>query len=252
MRKCAQCGKDIPTGNSTCNYCGYNSNNYNQKQSYSFGKSVSGGVRTMNPKGTSKAGKIILIIFFMMFFGPFILAILMMILFGILFAFDVFEEDEVVCPSYCAGEYISGDGYCYCSNTSDDLNEFDDYFDNIDLNDFGNNIHFLETNTDNLENVVNNGEDAVVVVCSRFATTCNEYAVRMVDIAQKNNFNLFVYKYESLNDEEQDKLMDYYMGIYSSYNPLTFIMSDGRMRSAHEDNMTNSEIEMYLTNIGIM
>ena len=67
MRKCAQCGKDIPTGNSSCNYCGYNPGEMNKKSSYSFGKVTNGPKVNLNVNG-SKTGKIILIIFFMYVF----------------------------------------------------------------------------------------------------------------------------------------------------------------------------------------
>ena len=57
MRKCAQCGKDIPSGNTSCNYCGYNPNDINKH--YSFGKTPN-----MNkiPINANKGGKLIITI----------------------------------------------------------------------------------------------------------------------------------------------------------------------------------------------
>ena len=253
MRKCAQCGKDIPTGNSSCNYCGYNPSEINKKGSYSFGKAGS----TPNPNGnSSKIGKIILIIFLVTFFGPFILGIILMIVFGILFANGVFDEETNSCNTYCSGEYQYIGDHCYCSNGEvyDEYGSplYDFEFGDIDFDDVPQNIHLFETNTLNLDRYVNNNETAVVVVCSDFNPSCNEYAIRMIEVARAEGFNLFMYKYELLNQNEQDKLMSYFLGVYDESKPLTFIMSDGKMQSYHEEDMGRSEIKRYLVNNGIM
>lgn len=250
MRKCAQCGKDIPKENSTCNYCGYNSENYNNKAGYSFGQ-PSNYVTYSN--GNNKIGKIILIIVLIVFFGPVIIWFVFMLLF--LFVTLAFEDNNSVdCPSYCNGEYVYKNNECYCAESEifDEYGNSEDNFNDIDFDSLSDNIHIFEMNTLELDRYVNNKEDVVVVVCSDFATSCNEYAIRMLDIAQKENFNLFIYKYELLDEENKDKLLDYYLGVYSEFNPLTFIMSNGKMKKAHEKNMIKSEIEDYLMNNGIM
>lgn len=250
MRKCAQCGKDIPKENSTCNYCGYNSENYNNKAGYSFGQ-PSNYVTYSN--GNNKIGKIILIIVLIVFFGPVIIWFVFMLLF--LFVTLFFEDNNSMdCPSYCNGEYVYKNNECYCAESEifDEYGNSEDNFNDIDFDSLSDNIHIFEMNTLELDRYVNNKEDVVVVVCSDFATSCNEYAIRMLDIAQRKNFNLFIYKYELLDEENKDKLLDYYLGVYSEFNPLTFIMSNGKMKKAHEKNMIKSEIEDYLMNNGIM
>lgn len=253
MRKCAQCGKDIPKENSTCNYCGYNSENYNNKAGYSFGQPSNYVTYSDENK---KIGKSILIIVLIVFFAPIIIWIIF-ILFSLLFLFVtlVFEDNNSMdCPSYCNGEYVYKNNECYCAESEifDEYDNSEDNFNDIDFDSLSDNIHIFETNTLELDRYVNNKEDVVVVVCSDFATSCNEYAIRMLDIAQKENFNLFIYKYELLDEENKDKLLDYYLGVYSEFNPLTFIMSNGKMKKAHEKNMIKSEIEDYLMNNGIM
>ena len=254
MKKCAQCGKDVPTGNTTCNYCGYNPEELNKKPKYSFGKITNHGVgKVVNGNGNSKIGKLILIFFVTTFVGPFILGVVFII---ILFVTGVFEEEEPIsCSSYCVGEYVYGDGYCYCSNG----NIFDEYgdivnnLDNIDFSNLNYNIHVFETDTVNLDRVVNNQEDVVVVVCSNFSDNdCNSYAIRMLNIAQRENFNLFVYQYETLDEQNQNKLLNYYLDDYIKDKPLTFIISNGRMKSAIKKNMIRSDIEDYLSSNGII
>lgn len=255
MRKCAQCGKDIPTGNSSCNYCGYNPGEMNKKGSYSFGKASNSHNVNVNANG-SKVGKIILIVFLVMFFAPFIFGIILMIVMGILFANGVFEEETNSCNTYCSGEYQYIGDYCYCSNGEvydeygDPLYNFE--FGDVDFGDVPSNIHLFETNTTNLDRYVNNNETAVVVVCSDFNTSCSEYAIRMIDVARAEGFNLFMYKYELLNQNEQDKLMSYFLGAYNESKPLTFIMSAGKMQSYHEEDMGRSEIKQYLISNGII
>lgn len=254
MRKCAQCGNDIPAGSKCCTHCGYNPSEMNKKSSYSFGK-VTGNTSGNNVNGNSKVGKIILIIFLLMFFGPFILGIVLMIIFGILFATGVFDDTmEADCPSYCSGEYVYIGDYCYCDSGDifDENGEIENDFDDIDFSSVGENIHIFETNTLNLDRYVNNNEDVVVVVCSDFSTECNSYALKMLDIAQRESFNLFIYKYELMDAVEQENLLDYYLGVYSEFHPLTFIISNGKMKSAHDEDMIRSEIEDYLINNGIM
>ena len=80
----------------------------------------------------------------------------------------------------------------------------------------------------------------------------SEYAIRMIDIARAEGFNLFMYKYELLNQNEQDKLMSYFLGVYNESKPLTFIMSNGKMQSYHEEDMGRSEIKQYLISNGII
>lgn len=250
MKKCAQCGNDIPAGSASCTHCGYNPSEMNKKNNYTFGNVNNG----QNVNG-SKVGKIILIVFLFIFFSPFIFGILLFILFGILFATGVIEEDdEFDCPTYCSGEYVYIGDHCYCDsgNIFDEDGELENDFNDIDFSTMGDNIHLFESNTLNLDRYVNNNEDVVVVVCSDFATTCNQYALRMLDIAQRENFNLFVYRYELMNEAEQEKLLDYYLGVYSEFYPLTLIMSNGEMKNAHEKDMSRSEIEDYLIRNGIM
>lgn len=256
MKKCAQCGKDIPTGNSSCNYCGYNPGEMNKKSGYSFGKAYNAQPANVNVNG-SKVGKIILIIFLVTFFGPFILGIILMIVMGILFATGVFEdESSTSCNTYCSGEYQYIGDHCYCSDGEiydqygDKLYNFE--YDDVNFGSLSQNIHLFEKDTANLDRYVNNNEDVVVVVCSDFNTTCNEYAIRMLDLAGSEDFNLFVYKYELLDEENKDKLLSYYLGVYDEFNPLTFIISNGKMKSSHDENMARSDIRNYLMANGII
>ena len=256
MRKCAQCGKDIPTGNSSCNYCGYNPGEMNKKSSYSFGKVTNGPKVNLNVNG-SKTGKIILIIFLCMFFAPFILGIIMMTVMGILFSTDIFEDESFKsCNTLCSGEYHHVGDYCYCDDGiiyDEDGNEiFEEEYGDLDFGVGSENVHLFETNTLNLDRYVNNNEDVVVVVCSGLNPLCNDYIIRMMDLASSDEFNLFIYKYDLLDEEQQTNLLKYYLGVYDETKPLTFIISNGKMKCYHEENMTRSEIRTYLIDKGII
>lgn len=251
MRKCAQCGKDIPSGNTSCNYCGYNPNDINKH--YSFGKTPN-----MNkiPINANKGGKLIITIILISIFAPFIMGVVIMLIFGLLFVFGVFEEDNSMsCNTYCSGEYVYVGEQCYCSdgNLIDENGRIDSDFSDVDIDGLNSNIHLFETNTLNLERYVNNNEDVVVVVYSDSCVGCSEYVVRILDMAMNDDFNLFIYKSELLSQDAINKLFShYYLAPYDDYKPLTFVISNGKATNGTLINMTRSEIEDFLSRNGII
>lgn len=249
MKKCPQCGNDIPLHNKTCNHCGYSSESINK--SYAYGN--------VDGKGKSSTGKIILIVVLCVIFGPFLFMI--PVIFFIVFSFNTIDETESklnqyendACSYVCkenSSEYREINDYCYCSDGNiydkEGFLQNDEIYDSL-------NIHLAPLDIKEWINDISLDEGVVTVLCESDNYSCEAYTPVVYTSALKNGYKLYIFNVDQLNTEDRNYLLD--RDVLKSFNevfPFTFVVKENQVIKSKSGIMYEYSLETFLEDTGLI
>lgn len=246
MKKCPQCGNDIPLHNNNCNHCGYSSDSINK--SYSYGN--------VDGKGKSSTGKIIIVVILCLFFGPFLL--ILPIMFFIIFSFNTASnvvekfpdyEDEP-CYYICDDGYEEIDNYCYCNNG--DVYDKEGNIQNNEVYD-SSNIRLAPLDIKEWQNDIALSEGVVTVLCESGDYSCEAYTTVVYNSALKNGYKLYIFNVDQLNNEDREYLLD--RDVLTSFNglyPFTFVVKENQIIKTRSGMMYEYSLKTFLESAGVI
>ena len=291
MKKCPNCGCDVPNDNETCNQCGYSYKSKNKsvftvsKSSYTGGSNT---VSVVRGRGVFK--------FFISIFVVFFIIQVIFIIFFFSFTSDVVEDmnnfDDPVyytCGELCDFGYVRLNGKCVCDNgdiysesngeliyESDGI--LDDYqrcqvfcddsipvvynnekckCSNGETFDKDGNYIFEE---DRVDSIISSWDEDISLNKTVTTVFCNEekegmcvlYRNIINDVNSKNNTNIYYFDLSELTNSQKSQLFYTYNVQFYDNIPYTFIMKDGKYFTSMNGTMYTEALENFLRENGVM
>lgn len=239
MKKCPQCGNDIPFSSKNCGHCGYSSESINHNYAY-------GNTGKNNNK--LSGGNIALIIILCIFFGPVLFGIVAMVI--LFFSANVINRvveefpdyEEEPCFYICEEEdYREDANACYCSNGEIyDKEGNSKYYDTS-------NIHLSPLSINGWKTDILKKQNVVTVLCESDDYSCEIYIPIIYDSALRNGYILYIFDVDKLSDADKEYLFNIdLLGSFNNYYPFTFVSNGNEMISSRSGLMYENSLESFL------
>lgn len=247
MKKCPQCGSDIPLSVNYCSHCGYSSEKINKGYSY--------GSTGKNNNNKSNLG---LMIFLVIFFSPVIFFILMGIF---LFIISIFIKDEIddeikppiehsTCTYLCDGGYREDDKYCYC----DDGDIYDKEGNPVIKPTYDSSkIHLAPLDLVEWQKDIALDEPVVTILCQSENSACESYTQIVNDLALEYGFKVYFFNVDQLSAVDQGYLTDSsVIPDFHNIYPFTFIVKNNYASSARFGRLSRNSLGNLLLEAGVI